>query len=62
MEIHWDAVDEIGDGELYKYAVEAATILDEMAKTVEGLKAKLMEHEDNPVYQEDCEYVDGVTL
>ena len=48
MEIHWDAVDEIGDGELYEYAVEATTILDEMAKTVEELEAKLMEHKTIP--------------
>lgn len=62
IEIHWDAIDEIGDDELYEYAIEAATILDEMAGTVEELKAKLVEHEGNPVYQEDCEYVEEVTL
>ncbi|WP_276258996.1 hypothetical protein [Haloglomus litoreum] len=62
IEIHWEAIDDIGDGELYEYAVEAATILDEMTETVEELKAKLVEHEGNPVYQEDCKYVDEVTL
>ena len=62
IEIHWDAIDEIGDGELYEYAIKAAAILDEMAETVEELKAKLVEHEGNPVYQEDCKYVEEVTL
>ncbi|WIV68902.1 hypothetical protein [Natrialbaceae archaeon AArc-T1-2] len=62
IDIHWDAIDEIGEDELYEYAVEAAAILDEMAETVEELKAKLVEHEGNPVYQEDCEYVEEVTL
>lgn len=62
VELHWDAIDEIGDGEIYKYPEEAANILDEMAESVEELKAKLVEHEGTPIYQEDCEYVEEVTL
>lgn len=62
VEIHWDAIDEIGDGDIYEYAVEAAEVMDEMAETVEELKAKLVEHEGTPVYQEDCEYLEDVTL
>jgi hypothetical protein len=62
VEIHWNAIDEIGDGELYDHAVEAACILDEMAESVEELKAKLVEHEGHPIYLEDCEYLEEVTL
>lgn len=62
VEIHQDAIDEIGNGELYEHAADAAEMLDEMAETVEELKVKLVEHEGNPVYQEDCKYVEEVTL
>jgi hypothetical protein len=62
VEIHQNAIEEIGEGELYDSPVEAARILDEMAKSVEELKTRLVEHEGHPIYLEDCEYLEDVTL
>lgn len=62
VEIHWTAIDNIGDDDLYDHTVEGADILDAMAGNVEELKAKLVEHEGHPIYLEDCEYLEEVTI
>ncbi|WP_336339490.1 hypothetical protein [Haloarcula brevis] len=62
VKIHWTAIDNIGDDDLYDHAVEAADMLDSMAGNVEELKAKLVEHEGHPIYLEDCEYLEEVTV
>jgi len=62
VEVHWTAIDNISDGDLYDHAAEGADILDSMAENVEELKAKLVEHEGHPIYLEDCEYLNEVTI
>lgn len=62
VDIHRDTVDEIGNGDFYEYADEGAQILDEMAQSVEELKAKLVEHEGHPIYLEDCNYIEEVKI
>jgi hypothetical protein len=62
VEVHWTAIDDIGEGGLYNHAAEGADILDAMAENVEELKAKLVEHEGHPIYLEDCEYLNEVTI
>ena len=62
LQLYFDAIEEIGDEGIYRYAVEAAAILDEMAETIEELKAKLIEYEGHPLYMGDCSYLDEATL
>lgn len=62
VNIHFDAIDEIGDDGIYAHAVEAARVLDEMSQSVEELKAKLVEHEGHPVYLDDCPYLEDELL
>ena len=52
----------INDGVVYTHAVDAAAILDEMAKTITELKAKLVEYEGHPLYTGDCSYLNEATL
>lgn len=62
VEIHSDAIEQIDATPFYVYAIDAAETLDEMAKKVEQLRSKLEEHEGHPIYLEDCEYLEDVTL
>lgn len=62
LEIYHDAIDDLGSDGVYRHAVEAAQILDEMAEKIEELKAKLVEYEGHPLYMGDCPYLDEATL
>lgn len=62
LEIYYDAIDDLGDEGVYRHAVDAARILDEMAERIEELKTKLVEYEGHPLYMGDCPYLDEATL
>jgi len=62
LEIYYDAIDDLGEEGVYRHAVDAAQILDEMAERIEELKAKLVEYEGHPLYMGDCPYLDEATL
>lgn len=62
LQLYNDAIEDIGDEGVYRHAVEAATILDEMAETIAELKAKLVEYEGHPLYMGQCPYLDEATL
>lgn len=62
IRIHNEAIENIGSDGHYEYAVEAAQILDEMAKSIQELKGKLVEYEGQPIFLGDCEYLEEVTI
>ena len=59
---YYGAIDDISSEGVYHHTVEAARTLDEMAKTIEELKTKLVEFEGHPLYTGDCEYLNEATL
>lgn len=62
LKIYYDAIDNLGSDGIYRHAVEAAQILDEIAEKIEELKSKLVEYEGHPLYMGDCPYLDEATL
>lgn len=61
-DIHLEVINDIGEEGVYRHAVEAGEILDEMEESIEKLRSTLVEYEGHPLYTGDCQYIQEASV